>query len=134
MNTKDKSNVSEAKVTASLLERGKTVLEPYGDNERYDLVVDHGDRFERVQVKTARTIHDGKAIRFNCRSSYMMSDSNVEKSYTKEEIDSFIVYSPDYEKMYKVDVEEAGDTTMTLRLESDKPNMPNIKWAEDYEY
>lgn len=134
MNTKDKSNVSEAKVTAKLLDRGKTVLEPYGDNERYDLVIDHGDRFERVQVKTARLSHEGKAIQFECRSSYMVSDRNIEKSYTKEEIDSFIVYSPDYEEMYKIDVEKAADTTMTLRIESDNPEMPNINWAEDYEY
>ena len=37
-NTKQPGTVSEAKVAAALLQKGKTVLVPMGDGERYDLV------------------------------------------------------------------------------------------------
>src|SRR5438876_9857881 len=42
--------------TASL---GFIVAKPYGDNERYDFVVDSGQRLWRVQVKSTSYLHSG---------------------------------------------------------------------------
>lgn len=45
---------SQAHIIARLLEVGYTVLVPYGDSNRYDLVIEGGDgQFWRVQCKTA---------------------------------------------------------------------------------
>ena len=33
------------------MEMGRSVLSPYGDSERYDLVVSEGDSFVKVQAK-----------------------------------------------------------------------------------
>jgi hypothetical protein len=45
---------SEAAIVSELLRRGYYVLEPRGFNHRYDLVIDTGERFLRVQCKTGR--------------------------------------------------------------------------------
>jgi hypothetical protein len=44
--------------------RGLVVAKPYGDNEKYDLIVDAGRRLWRVQVKSsAAKHHRGYAVR-----------------------------------------------------------------------
>jgi hypothetical protein len=45
---------SEAIIIGRLGYSGYTVLKPYGENQRYDLVIEDADRhFWRVQCKTA---------------------------------------------------------------------------------
>ena len=58
-NTKDVGERSEAQVLAALLKLGKVVLMPYGDNQRYDFVVEDGGEFIRVQCKTGK-LKDGR--------------------------------------------------------------------------
>ena len=58
---------SEAVIFAELVKRGHRVLIPYGNNHRYDLVIDVGGRFLRAQCKTGR-LRDG-VIRFNTVST-----------------------------------------------------------------
>jgi hypothetical protein len=55
-------------VIAGLRSAGFEVLLPFGENTRYDLVIDDGDRLARVQCKTGR-LPEG-AVRFNTCSSY----------------------------------------------------------------
>lgn len=47
-------DASTAMVLARLVQTGKLVLLPFSENQRYDLVIDEGDRFVRVQCKTGR--------------------------------------------------------------------------------
>ena len=54
MNSKDVGEISEGMVLAALLRARKIVLRPFGDNQRYDLVVDEDGTFVRIQCKTAR--------------------------------------------------------------------------------
>jgi len=134
MNTKDKSNISEAKVKARLLEKGETVLEPFGDNERYDLAVDKGNgEIERIQVKTATLTDEGNAIKFNCRSTYYGADGVKSDTYSEDEIECFMVYSPEQGQVYKIPFKESPDREMTLRFRSEI-NDPKINYATEYEY
>src|SRR4051794_37999912 len=55
-------------VMYALRARGYDLLVPFGENTRYDLVVDDGDSLAKVQCKTGR-IRNG-AIAFKVCSSY----------------------------------------------------------------
>ena len=56
---------------AKLLEVGYGVLMPFGDNRRYDLVIEDADgSFFRIQCKTARLMKDGAYIDFATASTY----------------------------------------------------------------
>ena len=61
--TKTIGDITQAMVLARLVEAGHEVLLPFSENQRYDLVIDHGDRFTRVQCKTGRL--DRGAVVFN---------------------------------------------------------------------
>jgi hypothetical protein len=51
--TKRTGDLTEAQVMTALLGAGYNVLVPWGDNQRYDLVMEKAGRFHRVQCKTA---------------------------------------------------------------------------------
>ena len=56
---------SQAHIIAQLLEVGYTVLTPYGDSSRYDLVIENGEgQFWRVQCKTAWIENGDTSIQF----------------------------------------------------------------------
>src|SRR5579864_891202 len=57
---------SQAHIIARLLEVGYTVLTPYGDSSRYDLVVEDAEgQFWRIQCKTARIEDNGTVVAFD---------------------------------------------------------------------
>jgi hypothetical protein len=115
--TKQIGETSEAKVVAELKSLGYTVLTPFGDNEKYDLVYDSGNEFIRVQVKTGR-LKDNGAIKFRLRTAgHNNTEGTYRKSYSQDEIDKFAVYCPDNNKCYLVDIEDTPETKMSLRVE-----------------
>ena len=127
MNTKDKGDISEAMILARLLQLGKKVAIPFGENHRYDLLIDDDGEFTRVQCKTAR-IHKGCVV-FNARST----NARISTNY-RGEADLFIVYCPQIEKFYQVAVTVAAASIVTLRLEATKNNQESgVKYARDYE-
>jgi hypothetical protein len=92
MNSKEIGNISEAQCIAALLKRGKIILMPFGDNQRYDFVTDEGDGiFCRYQCKTGR-INNG-CILFSTSSSQAHRGKG-KQSYIGQ-IENFAVYCPD---------------------------------------
>lgn len=130
----DKGDASEATVIAKLKQKGHTVLKPFGDNQRYDIVIDTEDGFEKVQVKTARPHHekDG-AVVFKTEGTHSNTNKNEKKPYDKSEIDSFIAYYHKENDLIYVPVEEAPKSSMILRY-SAKTDQPQINWIEENKF
>jgi hypothetical protein len=126
---KEKGQRSEAAIVFEFVRRGLTVLEPFGDNERYDVVIEESGSFYRVQIKTGR-LENGR-IQFETRSSGTLT-RKIKKEGYEGEIDVFAVYSPEIEEAFIVPVSKAPKTTMGLRVEESEKSLPNINWAEDY--
>ena len=127
---------TEAMVIARLVQAGKCVLLPFGENQRYDLVLDEGDRFVRVQCKTGR-VRNG-AIRFNtCSSSYHHPSNQGMKFYQHNYVgqaDLFGVYCPDNDRVYLVPVADVGVRQGFLRVDASRNNQSaGVRWARDYE-
>ena len=127
---------SEANITARLLEAGYNVLTPYGDNQRYDLVIEDADgQFWRVQCKTGRS--NGENIVFTAVSLYYHTragrTANGSRPYHGQ-IEYFAVYCPETRGVYLIPVDHTGVSQMTLRLVPTKNKQEkNIRWAKDYE-
>lgn len=125
--------MTEAYVTARLLEVGKTVLKPVGDNARYDLVMEDQGRFYRVQCKSAQwgdKVH-GSIVFASCSSA---CPTNGGKRGYHGEADFFGVYFPPLRKVYLVPVDEFGPTQIRLRLEPARNGQrKGIRYATDYE-
>ncbi len=72
MNTSRKGDETEAAILSRLMELGLSVSVPFGDSDRYDLVVDDGRCLYRVQCKTGSWVNG--AIRFNLYTSTVNSE------------------------------------------------------------
>jgi len=64
---------------------GLSVSKPWGDSERYDLIVGSGSRLSRVQVKSTQYEYQDK-------SRYGICNHRHGTFYTEEEIDFLAVY------------------------------------------
>jgi hypothetical protein len=94
-------------VMLALCDAGYGVLLPFGENTRYDLVIDHGGKLGRVQCKTGR-LREGR-IRFSACSSYVHhSQPKVTQRDYLGEIGYFAVYCPQTMGVYLIPVEDAA--------------------------
>lgn len=99
-----------------------------------DLIVERGDRLERVQVK--HTARRGNVLEVRCRSlSLTAGRVRQVKRYTASEIDWLVAYDPSSGKCFYVPAAElgAGRDTLTLRLGPARNNqLRGVRMAQDY--
>jgi hypothetical protein len=114
--TKAVGDVSEAVVLAELLKAGKSVLLPFGERHKYDLVVDEDGVFRRVQCKTGRIIKG--TLTFNTCS--VVRDAKLKKFvrryYKHTDVDFFGVYCPDNKKAYLIPFGDVAKTVGSFRI------------------
>jgi len=102
---------TEAQVLARLLMADKVVLQPFGDSQRYDLVVDEGGDFIRIQCKTALLKQD--SFQFPTASSNW--NSGARRNYIGQ-TDLFAVYVRELEAVYMFKVEGLPKRSCTARI------------------
>ena len=129
-NTKAIGDTAVALVLSRLLRKGYAILIPFGDSQRYDLVVDKENKFYRIQCKNGR-VRNG-CIRFNSSSTEWYK-GHRRKNY-KGQIDFFGVYCPELDKTYLVPVDDVSVTQGVLRINRPKNNQSKyIRWCNQYE-
>ena len=128
MDTLLKGRITEAAVLNAFTQRDYTVLVPFGDGGPYDLLVDLGGVYLRVQCKTGRPCEGG--LMFNCRST----DHGRGPVPYDGLADVFGVYYPDLDKVYVVPVSAIKCKKAVLRIEPARNNQRRlIRQAADYE-
>ena len=117
---KDVGDRTQLAVMLALRDAGYAVLVPFGENTRYDLVIDDGTSLRRIQCKTGR-LREG-AVRFNVCSCYghHLRPGNSRRGY-RGEIDLFGVYCPDTRTVYLVPIDDVpAKSQAALRVEPTK--------------
>ena len=128
--TKSVGDLSEAVLIAVLIQSGYEVLLPFGEDHRYDLVIDDGRTLARVQVKTGR-LRKG-AILFNTYSSHAHRGGPSSRPYAGE-IDYFGVYCADVDSAFLIPVGETSLLSGTLRVVPPRNGQTKrVRWAERY--
>lgn len=131
---KDIGDRSTLAIMLALQRVGYEVLIPFGENTRYDLVLDDGARLTRVQCKTGR-LRSG-AVLFALCSCYGHHRhlETVRRDY-RGQIDSFAVYCPETRGVYLVPIADPTARVLgTLRVEPSRNNQTKgVRYASDYE-
>lgn len=133
-------DVSCSKCMSALLDAGYSVAVPWGDSQRYDLIVDTKRGLKKVQCKTAWLAQEGKVLAFRTSSINYLEGRAFERPYTEDEIDLFMVYSPDLNKLYAVPILEVlstnkGGGATSLRLvPTANGQKRGVRFAKDYEF
>jgi PD-(D/E)XK endonuclease len=98
---------------------GFPVLIPFGENHRYDLVIEVGGRFLRVQCKTASPCgRNGSmsCVRFHAYSHRFEAGKFRGREAYSGQADLFAAYAPSTGAVYVLPVNEVPETDVWLRL------------------
>ena len=102
LKTKEKGELAELAFLHKAASPGFGVARPHGDSERYDFILDSGERFWRVQVKS---------IFGSVKGMYRMRSTHGRKvCYTAEEIDFVAAYIAAEKIWYIIPVEYAPES------------------------
>lgn len=130
--TQKRGQATEALIKAEFIVRDIPVLIPEYDNEPYDLVIEVGDTFYKIQAKTAYPDANNETVYFETVSTRARSDGYVRSGY-EGRIDFFAVHNPELNEFYLVPVAEAADGKTQIRYVEPKNNQrKGINWHEDY--
>jgi PD-(D/E)XK endonuclease len=113
LKTKEKGELAELAFLHKAASLGFGVARPHGDSERYDFILDSGERFWRVQVKStsyAEADRNGYAV-----NAWHNGKGHKVKTYQVEEIDFFAAYIVPVDTWYIVPVNQLG-SLRSLRL------------------
>jgi hypothetical protein len=131
---KDVGDRTTLAVILALREEGFGILVPFGENTRYDLVIDDGHSLARVQCKTGRL--RGGAVRWSMCSNYAHhpNPKTRHRDYLGE-VDFFGVYCPETTGVYLIPMSELPLRRRgTLRVDPTRNNQRRrIRHAADYE-
>lgn len=126
-----KGDLTEAIVITGMIRREIPVSKPFGDNERYDILIeDPYKNIIKAQIKTG-WLDDGRVI-FRANSQHTNSQGNVYKPYT-DDVDIFLIYSHDLNEIYLIE-ETEFNSAINLRVEEPKQYHRDMNWARDYEF
>lgn len=129
MGTKQTGDVSELAVATSLRKNGCSISFPFGEDTPYDLIVDRDGELYKAQVKTAK-LEDG-SLKASLERTRYNSDGPSRSSYSSDEVDIYLIYSPDLDRVYEVPFAEAPKTKIHLRI--DESSAHNVRMADQYE-
>lgn len=124
-----RGKMTEGRILSELLKRGISVLVPFGYSQRYDLVIDVGNKLYRLQCKTGR-IRNG-AVEFNTCS---MNNVSHERRDYRGQVDFLAVFEPTKGDVYLIAPEKVGKLLGFLRFEFPKTGQKKlINIAKEFE-
>jgi hypothetical protein len=103
-------------IMLALHNAGLDLLLPFGENTRYDLVVDLDSRLVRVQCKTGR-LRNGAVFFATCSAyGHHQNPQTYRRDYA-DEIDYFAVYCPETSGVYLIPIEDVSSkSSAALRV------------------
>ena len=131
LTTKQKGNITEMECILAFMKAGYKVSIPYGEDCKYDLVVDIANRLYRIQCKTSHALENPKdGFKFKTKSIVITTHGAKTNGYSVEDIDYFATV---YEgNCYLVPVEECNnEKTLRYRYPANGQKK-GISLAENY--
>lgn len=130
MQPKEIGERTEAAILNHFIQKGIPVSIPWGNNQRYDLILDYNGTLLKAQCKTG--VYKKGVVMF---ASSSHAGGKARKDYIGQ-VDCFLVYCEVLNKFYKVDLKNFSNiNAISLRVDPLKKCAPKskINWAKDYE-
>ena len=135
-NTKRVGNLTELQCITYLYSLGYSISIPYGNADKYDIILDANNHLYKVQIKHAKEYFDKSDgelayIKINCTWQSHNTNGYKRTKYVAENIDYFATYYKD--KCYLIPVSECS-TEKILRIKPSKNyQIQKVSMLEDYE-
>lgn len=130
-NSKQLGSLTEIQCISEIIKCGYDVSIPWGDNCRYDFIIDVNHKLYKVQCKTSSLVEEG-VYKFACSSVRMNSRGYYTTHYTLDEVDFFSTMING--QCYLIPLSESSTKEKRLRFVPPKNNQTKgITFATDYE-
>ena len=131
LDSKQKGILTELQCITAFSELGYHISIPYGENLRYDFVVDINKKLYKIQVKTS-SLKENSYLEFATSTSHTNTKGTLNLSYSSEDVDFFATI---YENQcYLIPFSVCGKRSQRLRLIPTKNGQTKgITFAKDYE-
>jgi hypothetical protein len=131
---KDVGDRTTLALMLALRDAGYAVSVPFGENTRYDLIADDGERLLRVQCKSGRLRQGGVVFRPSSSYAHHARSGPIRRRY-EGEIDHFGVYCVDNGGACLVPIEAVTTTWMAiLRVDAARNGQrKRIRIASDFQ-
>lgn len=131
MTTNIKGQIAQSKAELRALELGIVPSKPIFD-ARYDLILDDGEKLQKVQIKYAGA-ESSKTEGVVVVSLSYENRIGTTFTYQEDEIDGLIVYIPKIDKLCFFPPHiYAGKAKLQVRIERAKTQHKTIVYAKDY--
>ena len=134
MNSKQVGNLTELQCITALYELGCDISLPFGNSQKYDLIMDYQNKLYKVQVKHANEHWEENVLtHFEIITRWQGHNASgyTQTSYTKEDIDLFATFCQG--KVYLIPIEECGGALKNIRFVPPKNGqVKGINFAKDY--
>lgn len=131
LTTKQKGNITELECLLAFVKNGYKVSIPYGEDCRYDLVVDIHNHLCRIQCKTSHALTNPEdGFKLKTQSVVITTHGTKQSKYSETEIDFFATM---YEgQCYLIPVAECGhEKTLRFRYPANGQKK-GVSLAENY--
>lgn len=130
LSTKAKGAQTELECLTYLHGLGYDISIPWGDNARYDFVLDVNHKLYKLQCKTSSKQEDG-VYKFKCESIYINTSGSRKANYTENDVDFFCTFIEG--KCYLIPLNETGKKEKVMRFVKPKNNqIKGITFAQEY--
>ena len=130
MNSKEIGNLTELQCITGLYALGCDVSIPFGNSQKYDLIIDYKNKLYKVQVKHAND-HNGEYFTIKTRWQGHNASGYTQTKYTKDDTDFFATYYNG--EVYLIPIEQCGGAEKTIRIVPPKSGqVKGINFAKDY--
>ena len=93
-------------------ELGHIISKPFGDNSKYDLIIDNGNDLEKIQIKS--TSRKDTSSGMDCYNCLVCSGSKQKQKYNEKDVDFIVIYVIPENTWYKIPVKEIKGKTVKL--------------------
>lgn len=109
---KQQGDTTELRFMLLNQELGYTISKPFGDNSKYDLIVDTGIELQRIQVKSTRRKETSSGM--DCYNCLVCSGADSKQQYSTKDIDYVAIYVIPENAWYKIPVKDIKGKTVKL--------------------
>ena len=132
MQTKRIGNIGESRVLFEFVKREIPVYLPFGDNETADLLAEFNGKINKIQIKTITIINKNNALEFP--TSRRPVGNNTRIAYNEEEVDYFVFYCLELDKILLVPYKEVMNNKTSFTIKLDKSNNKKSHYIEDFTF
>ena len=130
MTTKEKGNLTEILCLCEFAKLGIKVSIPYGEDCKYDFIIDVKGHLLKIQCKTSHKLENQEGFMFRCESIVVTTSKIIASKYTLNDIDFFATI--DNGQCYLIPVQECN-SHKTLRYHYPRNGQKKgISLAENY--